>query len=293
MNLRIILRNINLDFVNLLDNRDDNPYAYFRFYPINCQIEIEEPNKYDKFQKDGGFIPIPLGLFLYNIKRVDNKSESCKFFAYTYPLDIKNPVNYMVSTAISNNVTHYSIFNKEINKIKYFYPHTEIKNNLMVNFIIKNETNDDYTFSVYINKYKIYKNKSERKNSLTFNSLDIAKICKDEKQICNFYFVLETNNKTESGVEFKVISFNSDQKSENNSQNSENSNPNSDNFLKKNLTTILIIIDGAILLSIIIILIICLCKGKKNSNLSDQVNQIPYGEEIGRENNKYDEELIS
>ena len=301
------IREYELGFINLLNNKDDNPYAYFRFIPINCQMEIRDPNKYDKFQKDVGFIPNALENFNYIILRVDNKNKSCKFYAYTYPLDIKHPVNYMEAATISNNVTHYSIFNKEINKIKYFYPHTEIENNLMVNFTIKNETKDDYTFSVYINQHKIYNNKAERKNSLTFNNLDIAKNCKDKKQICNFYFLLETNNKTESAVEFKVISFYSDQKSENSSQksdnlnpnsensnqNSGNSNPNSENFLKKNLKMILIIAGGAILLLIIIILIICLFKGKQNSDLSFKINQISFEEERERENNKYDEELIS
>ena len=136
----------------------------------------------------------------------------------------------MEAATISNNVTHYSIFNKEINKIKYFYPHTEIENNLMVNFTIKNETKDDYTFSVYINQHKIYNNKAESKNSLTFNTLDITKSCNDEKQICNFYFLLEKNNKTESAVEFKVITFFSDQKSENSSQKPDNLNPNEVQF---------------------------------------------------------------
>ena len=113
----------------------------------------------------------------------------------------------MEAATISNNVTHYSIFNKEIDKIKYFYPHVDIENNLMVNFSIKNETNDIYALSVYINDNRIYYKNSERENSLTLNYLDISKECKDDKQICCIYFLLEANNKIEFSVEFKVLSF--------------------------------------------------------------------------------------
>jgi len=54
---------------------------------------------------------------------------------------------------------------------------------------------------------------------------------------------------------------------------------------------ILIIIGSIILLLIIIIIILCLCKGKNNSDLSLQVNQISFEE--GRENAENDEQLIS
>ena len=144
----------------------------------------------------------------------------------------------------------------------------------MVNFSIKNGTNDIYALSVYINDNRIYYINSERENSLTLNYLDISKECKDDKQICCIYFLLEANNKIESSVEFKVLSFYTEQKSDNN-----NNNPNSENFVKKNLNIILIIIGGIILILIIILLILRHYKRKNNSDLSLQVDPINKNEE--------------
>ena len=145
----------------------------------------------------------------------------------------------------------------------------------MVNFSIKNGTNDIYALSVYINDNRIYYINSERENSLTLNYLDISKECKDDKQICCIYFLLEANNKIESSVEFKVLSLYSEQKSDNNN----NNNPNSENFVKKNLNIILIIIGGIILILIIILLILRHYKRKNNSDLSLQVDPINKNEE--------------
>ena len=137
---------------------------------------------------------------------------------------------------------------------------------------------DNYFFSAYINEYQIYKKNCERENSLTFSSSDIQNRCKDEKQICDIYFVLETNNKTESSVEFKVTSFR---------------NTNSENFFKKNLKLILLIAGGVLFFLVIIIVILCLYKRKMKIDLSDEVNQISFGEEGERENTTYDEKLIT
>ena len=290
--------------LNFLSLSNDKSYVYFKFFPLNCAIEVKNffnskilPTNEELVSKEGME-------YYYIVKRVDNRNESCKYYVSTDSLDINMPINYMEAATISNNVTHYSIFNKEINKIKYFYPHIEIENNLMVNFSIKNIIKNNYVFSVYINDNRIYYKNSERENSLIFNSLDISKECKDEKQICCIYFVLEASNKIESSVEFKVVSFyseqkpdnnnnnkNSEQKSDNNNNNKNNNNPNSENFFKKNLKKIFIIIGSIILLLIIIIIILCLCKGKNNSDLSLQVNQISFEE--GRENAENDEQLIS
>ena len=219
-----------LNFDNAPYSNKDNSYVYFKFFPLNCVIEVKNlfyskilPTNEELISKDNEE-------YHYSVKRVDNKNESCKFYASTDCLDINRSINYMEATTISNNVTHYSIFNKEIDKIKYFYPHVDIENNLMVNFSIKNETNDIYALSVYINDNRIYYINSERENSLTLNYLDISKECKDDKQICCIYFLLEANNKIESSVEFKVLSLYSEQKSDNN-----NNNPNSENFVKKKL----------------------------------------------------------
>jgi len=156
----------------------------------------------------------------------------------------------------------------------------------MVNFTIKSETVDNYTFSVYLNKYQIYNNISKRINSLTFNSSYIANFCKDEKQICSIYFVLETNNKNDTNVEFLVTSLNSNLKYKNN-------NSYSDNFFKKHLKMILIITGSVIFLSIFIILMVCFCKGKNNSDLSLKVNQISFEDERRNRNNEDDENLLS
>jgi L-rhamnose mutarotase len=277
--LKDIFREYNLNFINSLTNYQyNNSYSYFKFFPINCQIEIKNLDAVGKLEKNQELIPHSKQNYNYNVKRVDNKNESCQFYVSTYSIELNRTFNEMESAIISKNIPHYSIFNKEIKKIKYFYPHTEIENNLMVNFTIKNETKDNYTFCAYINEYQICKKNSERENSLTFSSSEIAKRCKDEKQICNIYFVLETNNKTESTVEIKVISF---------------SNPNSENFFKKNLKIILIIVGGVTLLLIIIILNICFCRGKKKSDLSVEVNQISFGEEGERDKKKDAESLLS
>ena len=275
------IREYKLNFKNMPINYNinDNMYVYFKFFPINCLIEIK--SNFKMMQPYEELISQREGEYHFDVKRVDNKNESCKFYTSTDLLEantINKQVEYMEASTISNNVSHYAIFNKEINKIKYFYPHTELENNLMVNFKIKNETKDNYTFCAYINEYQICKNNSERENSLTFSSSDIAKRCKDEKQICNIYFVLETNNKTESTVEIKVISF---------------SNPNSENFFKKNLKIILITVGGVHLVLIIFILNIYLCRRKRKSDLSVEVNQISFGEEGERDKNKDDESLLS
>jgi len=192
------------------NSNEDKSYVYFKFVPINCAIEVK---------KDSKILPANEVLvskakmeYYYSVKRVDNKNESCKYYVSSDSIDTNKPINYMDAATISNNVTHYSVFNKEINKIKYFYPHTEIENNLMVSFTIKNITKNNYVFSVYINDNRIYNKNSERENSLTINSLDISKECKDEKQICCIYFVLEASKEIESSVEFKVVSFYSEQK---------------------------------------------------------------------------------
>ena len=280
------IRYYNLSFIKSgFRSQYDNPYVYFRFFPINCQIEIK--NDHAEYLKNNQeVISIRNSYYNYNVERVDNKNKSCKFYVSTYSLDINRSFTDIEATFISRNVQHYSIFKKEINKIKYFYLHTEIENDLIVNFTIKNETKDNYIFSIYINKYLIYNNISKRENSLTFNSSYIKNFCKDEKQICSIYFVLEINNKNETTVEFIVTSLDSNLKTGNN-------NSKSDNYFKKNLNIILIIIGSVILFSIIIILIVYFCKGKNNSDLSLKVNQISFEEERRNKNNEDDESLLS
>ena len=282
------IRYYNLSFIkSVIRSQYDNSYTYFRFFPINCQIEIKNDHS-ENLNNYQEVISIRNSFYNYNynVERVDNKNESCKFYVSTYSLDINRSFTDIEATFISRNVQHYSIFNKEINKIKYFYPHTEIENDLIVNFTIKNETKDNYIFSIYINKNLIYNNISKRENYLTFNSSYIKNFCKDEKQICSIYFLLETNNKNETTVEFIVTSLDSNLKTGNN-------NSKSDNYFKKNLNIILIIIGSVILFSIIIILIVCFCKGKNNSDLSLKVNQISFEEERRNKNNEDDESLLS
>jgi hypothetical protein len=225
-------REYNLNFINSLTNYQyNNSYSYFKFFPINCQIEIKNLDAVGKLEKNQELIPHSKQNYNYNVKRVDNKNESCQFYVSTYSIELNRTFNEMESAIISKNIPHYSIFNKEIKKIKYFYPHTEIENNLMVNFTIKNETKDNYTFSVYINEYHIDYIIYQRENSFNFNSSDIKKRCQDEKQICSIYFVLETNSQNESTVEFIITSLDSNIKHETN-------NSNFYNFLKKNIVII-------------------------------------------------------
>ena len=56
---------------------------------------------------------------------------------------------------------------------------------------------------------------------------------------------------------------------------------------------ILLIAAGVLLFLVIIIVILCLYKRKMKIDLSDEVNQISFGEEGERENTKYDEKLIT
>ena len=269
----------NLSFMSFkLSYKNDDSYDYLRFFPINCQIEIKNLNHMKKLEDYQELISQKEENYNYNVKRVDNKNESYQFYVSTYSLNLNRNFKEMEAVIISNNISHYSIFNKEINKIKYFYPHSEVKKDLMVNFTIKNKTKEIYIFSVR-NKDQIYNITSQRENSLTFKSSYITNFCKDGKEICNIYFALETNNKNESTVEFIVTTF-------------DPNIPESESFFKKNLKMILIIAGGVIILSIIIILlIVCLCK-KKNNDLSLKVNQISFEEERGNKNNEDDESLL-
>ena len=277
-------REYNLNFINSITNFEyNNSYSYFKFFPINCQIEIKNLDSLGKLENNQELIPHSKQKYNYNVKRVDNKNESCQFYVSTYSIELNRTFNKMESATISKNIPHYSIFNKEIKKIKYFYPHTEIENNLMVNFTIKNEAKDNYIFSVYINEFHIHYITYQRENSFTFNSSDIAKRCKDEKQICSIYFVLEANSKDESTVEFIITPLDSTIKQETNNS----------NFLKKNLVIILIILGDVILLLIIIFLIVYLCKRKNKSDLSTKVNQISFEEDREKRSNEEDESLLS
>ena len=121
------IKEYKLYFVSSSNSNKDKSYVYFKFFQLNCEIEVKKRANSKILPTNEELMSKGEDIYQYNVKRVDNKNESCKFYVSTDSLDINKPLNYMEAVTISNNITHYSIFNKEINKIKYFYPHSEIE----------------------------------------------------------------------------------------------------------------------------------------------------------------------
>ena len=110
-------REYNLNFINSLTNYQyNNSYSYFKFFPINCQIEIKNLDALGKLENNQELIPHSNQNYNYNVKRVDNKNESCQFYVSTYSIELNRTFNEMESAIISKNIPHYSIFKKELKK---------------------------------------------------------------------------------------------------------------------------------------------------------------------------------
>ncbi len=74
-------RYYNLSFIKSeFRSKKESSYSYFKFFPINCHIEIKNRDHLENLKMNQQVIPISKGEYYYNVERVDNKNESCKFY---------------------------------------------------------------------------------------------------------------------------------------------------------------------------------------------------------------------
>jgi len=176
---------------------------YFEFYPINCEIEVENYNNRTKLNKYKDFFYCKeqnKNEYSFKIKRVDyNIQQPCLFYASSYSV-YNNKI-------LIKNIPQYSFFEYGDN-LEYLYFHYELENDLKIFFGMNHSDNDSIaSYSVYyqINDsiktlVDIYYNNSY----ITIESKKVKKYCRDEKEVCMIKFDVYSSYNKESVFKIQV-----------------------------------------------------------------------------------------
>ena len=287
-------------------------HTYFEFHPINCEIKVENNNRWNSLNKYKGFsydFEEVRREYSFKIRRVDfDTRKSCLVYTSTliYLKDLLKPI-FLI---ISNNIPKYFFFHDNY-EVNFLYYHSEIGSDLLVDFKMNHSSvyggyhqyypyrriiQPSYYLACYINNYAYYINNSYynnisiyNNNSFKINSYQIKNYCTDENQFCliRFFLVKSIYNKNKNTVfELNVRT------AEDNLSKSSNPKTTS-NFIKDNLKLILIISGSVLIFIIIIIIIICTCKNKNNKDLlALEVNKVSFEEERVNRNKAYQDGLL-
>ena len=183
------------------------PYRniYINFYPINCELQINEDSEYIKEIKYSNQNNIS-GIFYQKIKFTKYyyfeynvypqeiiNSDTCLLYLSSYDMDISDfyPEESII---LKENQTQLFAFNDEVKSLNFSYYFAEIKDDIRININLINEAN----FNMYIfignlsNKY-IYEFFNTSK-IIDINGNDLYHFCEYENQICQIFIIMTKMN---------------------------------------------------------------------------------------------------
>ena len=182
-------------FVNLIKNLtlfQSGSYEieknyYMGIYPLDCKIEVKiMKNNKTLTEKNGFYQDISNNIgskyYLSNL----NNSNSCLLYISYFELDDKNGIS------LTDNTSQLFAFNPDYKKLQFSYIHTQIDNDININLGQINE--GKYKIDFYLNdkEFDTHNNISliTSNKTIEIKSTDIKSTCKDSKNICNYFYIL-------------------------------------------------------------------------------------------------------
>ena len=215
-----------LHFLELNSEYTGEYFDYLSFYPINCEIEIEDVflnktsnekisykiNQFYNFYQDiwsnyDKYLPSKdLTNIGYRITNKDNKNDKCMFNISIFKIMNDTIDKENNGLFLENHFSQKFLFNKEVNSLKFSYPHIVKDKDIIIK--IKVYDKEKYKMNIYFDSVKsktIYDIKKDKK--IVVKAEEWKNICIYEQQICKISFRLTSlNTIEESFVEVVVIS---------------------------------------------------------------------------------------
>ena len=186
---------------------------YINFYSINCKIDVKKMlnisvdiNNRNEFYQDFINIFQVENLFNgYKITQVNNDNNNNCLYGLSL-FRFQNNNKDLNSIILAKDIPKSFLFNKEYNKVKFMYFHTE--KDLDIKIKLKLYDDEVYNITLFFNDI-LYDYFYIRKNEvISVESFNIKQKCIDDKQICKINLVISTQNKRNNSY-FEII-FNTD-----------------------------------------------------------------------------------
>ena len=262
---------------NQYNSTDIEPLYYLSFYPLNCNINVQNKTNNNLKLKNGFYQDIIRnneGL-IYNISKDISEPNNCMFLISAFIFEDDNNVGYgyINGITLSSNNSHSFLFDKTNNMLQFLYPHSEKDKDLNINFKLLD--NENYDIALFFNdveseiKYFITKSESFiiKSSYLTYN-------CMSYNQVCKINFIIKSQNKLdESVIEILISNYDSNSSNDSDASNNTDSNNSGNNIL---LISIIIICIIFILIAIVLaIILIFKCKNK-NKYFKEEIDNLTY-----------------
>lgn len=203
-------------------NDETRELYYINFFSLNCKIEVKKmlnfsvdiKNRNDIYQDFVNIFEEENIFNGYKIRQINGlKTDVCLYGLSLFRF--KNNNNDLNSIILAKKISKSFIFNKEHNKVKFMYLHTEKELDVNIKFNLY----DDIVFNVTIyfndlfyNMYYIKKN-----NIISIESFQIKQRCIDDKQLCKINLIISPEKYNNNTI-LKII-FNTEEKQKYNDDN--------------------------------------------------------------------------